>query len=225
MWLNAAIYLGACNRQEALPYLIKALRHTAWRSDQTTARYLSNLTKLDFGTDFDKWQRWRITAHPRVKFDWESSLGHMPRLPEDRLPGRNTKARADMEFQRVSGVQYINERDELLAVVFEKLSDADLRPVKPYLERSKKSLQELLIIGGEAVTDAALDDLQGLANLRRLTLIGTSVTDAGLSRLRHALPKVEVTRLPRRHQGTNAAPPTVNARAKLSFGLLESMPV
>jgi hypothetical protein len=207
VWLNAADYLGALKREEAVPYLIKALRHTASRSDQETAGYLKNITKLDFGTDFDKWQGWWITGHPGMKFDWESALGPMPRLPEDRLPGLDTKERSDMEFQRASGVQYSNDHDELLAVVFEKLTDADLHRVKPYLEKSKKSLQEL-ILGGEGVSDAALDDLQGLANLRRLTLIGTSVTDAGLSRLRKALPKVEVVRLPRGSTAPTPLPPS-----------------
>jgi len=37
IWLNAALYTGACGQQEAVPYLIKALRHTAWRADPKTA--------------------------------------------------------------------------------------------------------------------------------------------------------------------------------------------
>jgi len=52
IWLNAAHYTGVCGRQEAVPYLIKALRHTAWRADNETAQYLRSLTAQDFGTDF-----------------------------------------------------------------------------------------------------------------------------------------------------------------------------
>jgi hypothetical protein len=111
-----------------------------------------------------------------------------------------------MEFQRAFGVRY-SYRDELQAVVFEQLSDAALHRIKPYLERSKKSLEEL-ILGGDGVTDAGMDELKGLANLRRLTLIGTGVTAAGLSRLRQALPKLDVVRLPRGSPAPTPLPPS-----------------
>src|SRR5687768_2603344 len=52
IWLNAAHYLGACKRSESVPYLIKALRHTSRRSDETTATYLKAVTGQDFGSDF-----------------------------------------------------------------------------------------------------------------------------------------------------------------------------
>lgn len=80
IWLNAAHYVGACGRHEAVPYLIKALRHTAWRADEETARYLRNLTKQDFGTDFVPWQTWWIGRHPDTDMDWTSYLGFAPRL-------------------------------------------------------------------------------------------------------------------------------------------------
>ena len=79
-WLNAAEYLGACGQQEAVPYLIKALRHTAWRSDYKTAQYLKNLTSQDFGTDFQKWESWWEQTHPDSHMNWESYLGYNPRL-------------------------------------------------------------------------------------------------------------------------------------------------
>jgi hypothetical protein len=82
VWLNAALYLGACNRQEAVPHLIKALRHTAHRADVETAQYLRTLTGADFGTDFARWQQWWLTGHPDTPFDWDSHLGHAPRLTE-----------------------------------------------------------------------------------------------------------------------------------------------
>jgi hypothetical protein len=84
IWLNAAHYLGACQRQEALPYLIKALRHTAWRSDEATVRRLRALTGQDFGASFGRWQAWWTEQHAGQAIDWTSSLGHSPRLAEKR---------------------------------------------------------------------------------------------------------------------------------------------
>jgi len=80
MWLNAAQYLGACGRQEAVPYLIKALRHTAWRSDAKRVQLLRELTNEDFGTDFSRWQSWWVMRHPDNGMDWASNLGHAPRI-------------------------------------------------------------------------------------------------------------------------------------------------
>ena len=82
IWLNAAQYLGACQRQEALPYLIKALRHTAWRSDEATVRRLRALTGQDLGASFERWQAWWTEQHAGQPIDWTSSLGHAPRLAE-----------------------------------------------------------------------------------------------------------------------------------------------
>jgi hypothetical protein len=80
IWLNAALYVGTCKRQEAVPYLIKALRHTASSSDTDTAQCLRDITGADFGTDFALWQQWWLTSHPNFSFVWESHLGHAPRL-------------------------------------------------------------------------------------------------------------------------------------------------
>jgi hypothetical protein len=79
IWPNAAEYLGACNRQEAVPYLIKALRHTAWQSDEETVRYLRALTGQPYGASFEQWQAWWTAKHPGESFDWTSSLGAKPR--------------------------------------------------------------------------------------------------------------------------------------------------
>jgi HEAT repeat protein len=84
VWLNAALYLGACKRSEEVPYLIKALRHTAWHSDSETAQYLRDVTGKDFGGDFSRWQHWWIASHPESKLDWESHLGPIPRVPNMR---------------------------------------------------------------------------------------------------------------------------------------------
>jgi hypothetical protein len=80
IWLNAALYLGACRRPEAVPFLIKALRHTAWRADSDTAQYLRAITGADFGTDFSRWQQWWLVRHPDFALNWESHLGPLPRI-------------------------------------------------------------------------------------------------------------------------------------------------
>lgn len=81
IWLNAALYTGACGRREAVPYLIKALRHTAWRADPDTLAALTALTGQNFGNDFSKWQVWWISQNPVQSFDWTSHLGFAPRVP------------------------------------------------------------------------------------------------------------------------------------------------
>lgn len=81
IWLNAALYTGACGRQEAVPYLIKALRHTAWRADPDTLAALTAISGQNFGNDFSKWQAWWISQNPGRSFDWTSHLGFSPRVP------------------------------------------------------------------------------------------------------------------------------------------------
>jgi hypothetical protein len=76
-WLNAAIYLGACGREEAIPYLIKALRHTALRSHDQEAGYLTALTSQNYGTDFEKWRSWWEKTHPDSQMNWNSHLGRL----------------------------------------------------------------------------------------------------------------------------------------------------
>lgn len=81
IWLNAGLYTGKCGRQEAVPYLIKALRHTAWRADPDAIAALCALTGKSFGNDFLKWQAWWMSQHPGESFDWTSHLGFSPRVP------------------------------------------------------------------------------------------------------------------------------------------------
>jgi HEAT repeats len=83
VWLSAAEYLGACKRQEAVPYLIKALRHTAWHADRKTIESLHSITGLEFAADFTRWQQWWLSLHPDIQFDWTSHLGPRPRLSEN----------------------------------------------------------------------------------------------------------------------------------------------
>jgi hypothetical protein len=80
LWLNAALYLGRIDEPCSIPYLIKALRHTAWRSDKEKQALLVNLTGVDYGVDFLKWHSWWMEQHPGSTINWESSLGHQPRI-------------------------------------------------------------------------------------------------------------------------------------------------
>jgi hypothetical protein len=81
VWFNAALYTGGCGRQEAVPYLIKGLRHTASRADPDTLAALTALTGRNFGNDFSKWQAWWVGRNPGQPFDWTSHLGFAPRVP------------------------------------------------------------------------------------------------------------------------------------------------
>jgi len=79
VWLNAADYLGALGRAEAVPYLIKGLRHTAWRSDTERINDLQLITRQALGTNFVVWSNWWEQAHPGTNFDFDSALGPIPR--------------------------------------------------------------------------------------------------------------------------------------------------
>ncbi|MCC5805417.1 MAG: hypothetical protein JJU00_03725 [Opitutales bacterium] len=80
LWVNAARYLGSLGREEAIPYLIKALRHTASRGDDEIVGWLEDLTKKSFGADFDAWRSWWLEENPDFQLNWKSNLGHRPRL-------------------------------------------------------------------------------------------------------------------------------------------------
>jgi hypothetical protein len=81
VWLNAALYLGTCHRKEAVPYLIKALRHTSSRSDAVAASHLKAMTSQNFGPDFESWKSWwRGQPGSRSDFNWGSRLGFSPRI-------------------------------------------------------------------------------------------------------------------------------------------------
>jgi hypothetical protein len=80
LWLNAALYLGHIKEPASIPYLIKALRHTAWRSDEEKYELLKELTGKDHGTDFIGWHSWWMEHHEGSTIDWESNLGFSPRI-------------------------------------------------------------------------------------------------------------------------------------------------
>lgn len=80
IWLNAASYLGVCGHGSSVPYLIKALRHTAWRSDEERVKSLRSITGENFGPDFDAWKSWWDASGNETEIDWSSKLGHAPRI-------------------------------------------------------------------------------------------------------------------------------------------------
>jgi len=82
IWMNAASYLGSRGRSESIPYLIKALRHSAWRSDDDRVEQLRRLTGQSFGENYSEWHLWYEAQPDQIVIDWESSLGHSPRLPK-----------------------------------------------------------------------------------------------------------------------------------------------
>lgn len=82
VWVNAAHYLGSRGHKEAIPYLIKALRHTAWQADDERVELLRQLTGETFGNSFDDWFSWYEAEPNPIQINWESSLGHAPRLPK-----------------------------------------------------------------------------------------------------------------------------------------------
>ena len=74
VWFNAALYLGSCNRKEAIPYLIKGLKHPASRAHEECRQLLVKLTGKDFGKVFPYWRNWYETAYPNEKFDWRLTV-------------------------------------------------------------------------------------------------------------------------------------------------------
>jgi len=89
VWVNAASYIGSRGHSEAVPYLIKAIRHTAWRAADERVVLLQQLTRQTFGDDFEQWRRWYESQPDAIDVDWDSSLGSSPRLSK---PSRGQNA-------------------------------------------------------------------------------------------------------------------------------------
>jgi hypothetical protein len=68
--LNAALYLGAINDQQAVPYLIKALKHPASRAYPEVASDLHALTGQNLGMDQAKWIQWWDQKNPNSNFSF-----------------------------------------------------------------------------------------------------------------------------------------------------------
>ena len=52
----------------------------------------------------------------------------------------------------------------------------------------------MLFLNNTKVTDAGLEHLKGMTNLRKLTLVDTQVTDEGVDKLQQALPDCKIKR-------------------------------
>lgn len=78
LWLNAASYLGKLQRSESIPYLIKALRHSAYLSAPERAEMLQAMTGEQIGVDFVRWREWYEARQPDSQMNWESFLGPRP---------------------------------------------------------------------------------------------------------------------------------------------------
>ena len=70
-WFNAALYLAKLGDTTAVPYLIKGLRHPAWRAHAEAVAGLQALTGQGIGNDFEAWRSWWVSQHPGESFDFE----------------------------------------------------------------------------------------------------------------------------------------------------------
>lgn len=121
LWVNAARYLASLGREEAIPYLIKSLRHTAFRGDDQAVLWLEDLTGEKFGANFGLWQNWWLAENPDSLIDWKSSLGPRPRIEgtykphESAAEGDGSVAAFLMESLEAAGAQidYKGELPEL----------------------------------------------------------------------------------------------------------------
>jgi hypothetical protein len=78
---------------------------------------------------------------------------------------------------------------KMLGLFVGPVDDAGLAPL-----RQLTHLEELTIGGLGKVTDAAIDHLVGLRSLKQLKVTGTRMSDAGMERLRAALPTTQITK-------------------------------
>jgi hypothetical protein len=70
IWFNAALYLGTIGDTEAVPYLIKGLKHPASRAYPEVVRILEVLTGEHWGMDQAKWIAWWEKGHPMSGFSF-----------------------------------------------------------------------------------------------------------------------------------------------------------
>jgi hypothetical protein len=79
VWLNAALYLGSFGKTESIPYLIKGLRHTAYRSAPDMVNDLRSMTGQSFGQNYRAGHDWWTSQHHGNDIDFDTHLGPMPR--------------------------------------------------------------------------------------------------------------------------------------------------
>jgi len=71
IWFNAGLYLASIGDEKSIPYLIKGLKHPAWRSHAQVASYLQQLTGQKHARDQKKWIAWWKATHPGTTFSFE----------------------------------------------------------------------------------------------------------------------------------------------------------
>ncbi len=64
IWINAAIYLGALGKSDAVPYLVKALPQADLDQGIQIVQQLKQFTGMPFGNDVNAWESWWKSAHP-----------------------------------------------------------------------------------------------------------------------------------------------------------------
>ena len=71
IWFDACLYLAAIDDKQAIPYLIKGLKHQASGAHDEVAGYLEQLTDENFGKDQGKWIAWWKQNNPDSEFNFE----------------------------------------------------------------------------------------------------------------------------------------------------------
>jgi len=64
IWINAAVYLGAIGKSDAVPYLVKALPQADLDQGIQIVQQLKQFTGMPFGNDVNGWENWWKNVHP-----------------------------------------------------------------------------------------------------------------------------------------------------------------
>lgn len=75
IWFNAALYLASIDDSDAIPWLIKGLKHPARNAHDEVASGLEALTGHGFGKDQDQWIAWWRSQKPGVVFNFAYEEG------------------------------------------------------------------------------------------------------------------------------------------------------
>jgi hypothetical protein len=70
LWFNAALYLAAIKDPQAIPYLVKGLKHPAWRAYPEVLRDLQDLTHQRFDMNQATWIDWWKKQNPTSTFSF-----------------------------------------------------------------------------------------------------------------------------------------------------------
>jgi HEAT repeat protein len=64
IWINAAVYLGAIGKSDAVPYLVRALTQADLDQGIQIVQQLKQFTGMPFGNDVNAWEGWWNRTHP-----------------------------------------------------------------------------------------------------------------------------------------------------------------